>query len=143
MDWNGVIDVLTTAASFDRRRVDKPDIQAWQAAFLARGITSRSDSIRAVAEHYADSTDWLMPAHVIDRVKAMRATRVRGLDDSDFTPDIGRVDGGEDARAYLNTLRARRTLVMDGVPLEEAIARVPRPACVPISREWARLAVEA
>lgn len=143
MEWNDVVDVLTAAAALDRREVTETEIEAWRATMASAGVASRRDALQSVAEHYAESRHRIMPADVIERVKAMRSARVRGLDDGDFTPDIGRVDGGEDARAYLDTLRARRALVMDGVPLADAIARVPRPPCVPISREWARLAVES
>lgn len=143
MEWNDVVDVLTAAAALDRREVTETEIEAWRVTLASARVTSRPDALTAVAEYYAESRHRIMPADVIERVRAMRAARVRGLDDGDITPDIGRVDGGEDARAYLNTLRARRALVMDGMPLAEAIARVPRPACVPVSREWARLAVES
>lgn len=113
MEWDDVVDVLTTAAAFDRRRTADADIQAWQAAFRAKGITSRDDAIRAVAEHYADSTDWLMPAHVIRRVQAIRDARVKAASDrGGFTSDID-----PDAPGYREIVQARMKAVADGSPL--------------------------
>jgi hypothetical protein len=68
-----VIDLLTFMASYDKRTVGKADVAAWQ---LAVGDLPFGDSQAAVAGHYRDSTDWLMPAHVRTRVKAIRADRL-------------------------------------------------------------------
>lgn len=68
-----VIDLLTTAATFDRRTVGDADVIAWRAAV---GDLDFPDAHTAVIQHYTDSTDWLMPAHVRVRVKAIRAARL-------------------------------------------------------------------
>lgn len=133
--------VLAKVAAIDNRRLDPavpgeptPILDAWHEAI---GDLRFEDCLTAVAAHRRESTDWLMPAHIVTRVKAMRAERVRGLSDADLTPDIGAVSG-DAGRAYLETLRRRQGLVMDGVSLDEAIALVPVPAGVPLSREARR-----
>lgn len=68
-----IIDLLTTAAAFDRRTVGDADVIAWRAAV---GDLDFPDAQLAVTQHYTNSTDWLMPAHVRTRVKAIRAARL-------------------------------------------------------------------
>lgn len=138
MEWNDVVDVLAHVAAFDRRTVGKADVSAWQAAFTSVHLTSKRDALQAVADHYASSADWLMPVHVIQRVRDIRHARVDGLNEDDFSPDIGAVSDGAEARSYLDTIRARRALVLDGTPLADAIAAVPVPDGVPLAIEWTR-----
>lgn len=73
MTADEVVDLLTLMASYDRRTVGKADVAAWQQVV---GDLPFGDCEQAVIAHYRDSTDWLMPAHVRQRVKAMRADRV-------------------------------------------------------------------
>ncbi|RSN12846.1 hypothetical protein DMB42_11755 [Nonomuraea sp. WAC 01424] len=68
-----VIDLLTTAAAYDRRKVGQTDVVAWHAAVKDLDFLDAQD---AVIGHYTETTDWLMPAHVRTRVKAIRAARV-------------------------------------------------------------------
>jgi hypothetical protein len=68
-----VVDLLTAAAMFDRRTVGKADAEAWLAVV---GDLPFGDALAAVRAHYTESTDWLMPAHVRQRVKAIRAARL-------------------------------------------------------------------
>ncbi|GGK61910.1 hypothetical protein Sme01_03760 [Sphaerisporangium melleum] len=73
MNPEEVIDLLTTAATFDRRTVGDADVIAWGAAV---GDLDFADAQAAVIQHYTNSTEWLMPAHVRVRVKAIRAARL-------------------------------------------------------------------
>jgi hypothetical protein len=68
-----VIDLLTTAAAYDRRKVGEADVIAWHGAVKDLDFLDAQD---AVIGHYTESTEWLMPAHVRRRVKAIRAARV-------------------------------------------------------------------
>jgi len=68
-----VIDLLTTAAAYDRRTVGEADVVAWHRAVADLDFLDAQD---AVIGHYAETTDWLMPAHVRKRVKDIRAARV-------------------------------------------------------------------
>lgn len=66
-------ELLGFAALYDNRTVGDADILAWLRAI---GDLSYADAERAVAAHYGETTDRLMPAHVRGRVKAMRADRI-------------------------------------------------------------------
>lgn len=68
-----VVDLLTLAASFDRRKVGDADADAW---FMAVGDLPFEDAKVAVVKHYRDSGDWLMPVHVRRLVKQIREERI-------------------------------------------------------------------
>lgn len=53
--------VLAKAQAYDRRTVGQADVQAWYEALCDLDLNA---VLAAVADHYRDSTDWLMPAHV-------------------------------------------------------------------------------
>lgn len=74
MSTDEVIDLLTLMASYDRRKVGEADVAAWYAAV---GDLAFGDSRDAVIAHYRECTDWLMPAHVRQRVGAVRQERLR------------------------------------------------------------------
>ena len=59
-------------ALYDNRRTSDPDTLAW---YQVIGDLPYDDAKAAVIGHYAESTDRIMPAHVRNRVKAMRRTR--------------------------------------------------------------------
>jgi hypothetical protein len=91
--------LLAVATSFDRRTTGKADAQAWAVVMPA---ISFEEAEGAVVEHYANSTAWLMPAHVIAIVKARRAAgpsttwcgkcdeRTRLLEDPETRRPLGR-----------------------------------------------------
>jgi hypothetical protein len=53
--------VLAKAAAFDQRTVGRADAMAWAEALED---VAPDDALAAVARHYRDSTDRIMPAHV-------------------------------------------------------------------------------
>jgi hypothetical protein len=65
--------VLATAALYDNRKVDSRTVIMWHRAI---GDLLYQDCENAVVAHYTETTDWLMPAHVRTRVKAIRRTRL-------------------------------------------------------------------
>ena len=67
------IDLLSVAAAFDRRTTGEADVIAWHAAI---GDLDFADSRAAVIAHYQESRDWIMPADVRVRVRAMRRDRL-------------------------------------------------------------------
>lgn len=73
MTLDETIDLLAVAAAFDRRTVGEADAMAWQAAI---GDLDFSDSRAAIVAHYQDTRDWVMPADIRKRVKAMRRDRL-------------------------------------------------------------------
>jgi len=91
--------LLAITASFDRRTVGDADVIAWAAALELFPFAECRD---AVVEHYTNSTEWLMPAHVTAIVRAHRALapattwcgecdqRTRLLEDPETRRPLGR-----------------------------------------------------
>lgn len=73
MTLDETIDLLSVAAAFDRRTVGKSDAMAWHAAL---GDLQFEDSRQAVVGHYRDTREWIMPADIRTRVKAIRRDRI-------------------------------------------------------------------
>ena len=71
-----VVDLLTLMASFDRRTVGDADVDAW---LLAVGDLSFDDAKVAVAQHYRESREWMMPADVRRIVRQAREERIKAL----------------------------------------------------------------
>lgn len=70
--------ILTAAAVYDYRNAGEADVVAWHKAIEMSGIghAELGDFLDAVTGHYAKSRDRMMPADLIDGVKAIRARRV-------------------------------------------------------------------
>jgi hypothetical protein len=112
MTHDEVIDLLTTAAAYDRRKVGEADVIAWHAAV---GDLDYPDAQTAVVGHYTETTDWLMPAHVRVRVKAIRARRLERA-----VLDAPAPEGG--TRDYREQLQREIRRIADGKRLPRAIA---------------------
>jgi hypothetical protein len=119
MTRDETIDLLTLAAAYDRRKPGNADIDAWH---LAVGDLSFEDSKLAVAGHYRDCADWLMPAHVRVRVKAIRAERIAHSLIPAPDPDL-------DPAAHKAALAGSVRMAADGLlPPAEPIAAIAGPA---------------
>lgn len=68
-----VIDLLTLIQSYDRRTVGRADVAAW---LLVVGDLPFSDAHEAALGHYRESREWIMPADVRSRVRAIQAARL-------------------------------------------------------------------
>lgn len=66
--------LLGFMAMYDNRRVDELVIVAWHRVL---GDLRYADAEAAVAAHYTETTERIMPAHVRQRVKALRDERIR------------------------------------------------------------------
>jgi hypothetical protein len=66
--------ILAKAAAYDRRTIGQADVLAWHEALSDMDAT---DALAAVAAHYRDSTEWLMPAHVRRQVAELARQRRR------------------------------------------------------------------
>lgn len=65
--------VLTAAAGYDNRKLgSKLTDTSWYHA-AERGRWTTTEAIEAVHAHYAERTDFLMPGHITERIKAARA----------------------------------------------------------------------
>lgn len=67
-------DVLGLAAARDRRTVGEADIFAWSADL--DGITF-DEAREAIRQHYRATDLWLMPSHILQRVRFIREDRLR------------------------------------------------------------------
>jgi hypothetical protein len=68
-----IAELLSMCAAFDRRTVGRADVAAWQQVL---GDLDAADARQAVAEYYADHRDWIMPADIRQRVRAIRTARI-------------------------------------------------------------------
>lgn len=64
--------LLTIAASYDNRNVSRETVTAWYQ--LLKGFTY-AEAQEALLEHFANSTDYLMPAHIVSGIKRKRGYR--------------------------------------------------------------------
>lgn len=120
MTLGETIDLLTAAAAFDRRTVGEADAAAWHAAV---GDLRFEDCQQAVIAHYRETSDWLMPAHVRQRVLEIRHRR---LQDTETPPPPAELI--DNPRAYQKALHAARVAIADGRDPEQAMAVIARNA---------------
>lgn len=105
-----VLDLLTLIAVRDNRTVGRTTAVVWHEDI---GDLDFADCREAVARHYRESTDWLMPATIHRLVKAIRAERLEGFR---YVPTPGHTD-------YLADLRAQIAAVGNG--RREAVPALP------------------
>lgn len=121
--------VLAKIAALDSRSLDDPKgtttpiLDTWHELI---GHLRFEDCMQAVTEHRRESTEWLLPAHIITRVKAIRAARIDRIPEADLMRDYGAIESGQSARDYVTALRARTRLLGDGLSLPEVIASTPK-----------------
>lgn len=125
MTLDETIDLLTVAVAFDRRTVGEADAIAWHAAV---GDLDFADSREAVIAHYRASRDWIMPADVRSRVKALRRDRldreIAPAPPAELTDNPGR---------YRAELQTRIREIADGRSVQRAIGRLPGETPPPIA----------
>jgi len=120
--------LLASAALIDNRKVDTATVIAWTRVL---GDLPYRDCEEALATHHAESTEWLMPAHI--RTRVMEARRQRILDAGGVpAPPPELLDNPP---AYRAALRAAATALADG--------RDPEPVMQAIASQAARLELEA
>lgn len=73
-----VIDLLSIITGYDRRTVGQVDVESWLRALDDPRIPNLAydECVDAVITHYRDTTDFIMPAHILNRVKADRAAGI-------------------------------------------------------------------
>lgn len=65
-------ELLAYIAAFDRRTVGKADVLAWHEVL---GHLELMDCKQAVTSHFRESTEYLMPAHVVRLARNIAETR--------------------------------------------------------------------
>lgn len=117
-------EALAVAAAFDRRTVGTVEARAWAEAFPAN--YTRTEVARAIVAHYASSTEFLMPKHVITLVTAERATNRERYMAENFNA-VPNADP-DDVNAWLDALR--RGDLVDTSPKPDSRLRRPVDALV-------------
>jgi hypothetical protein len=116
--------LLTLAAAYDNRKPDKDAAAAWAAAL---GNLEAPDCQKAIVAHYRESSDWLMPVHIITRVRAMRVERMKAVLNLAPPADLDGLEDDAHTAAYLAWLRESCRRLADGETLEDAPREVVAP----------------
>ena len=125
MTSDEVWDLLELIASIDRRKVGLTDRQTWQGLI---GDLPAADAQAAVVAHYRESREWIMPADVRIRVKAMRRDRLA----REITPAPPPELTDEPGR-YRAVLQAGIRRIADGFSVQRAIGRLPSETPPPLA----------
>ena len=108
--------LLATCASYDRRKVGTLDVIAWHRVI---GDLQFRDCEDAVFAHYGETSDWIMPAHIRNRVKEIRKQRIQDADMPPVPPELL-----DDTAAWCAAVRAAATAVADGRDPESAMQAI-------------------
>jgi len=74
MNEREVLDLLTIAATFDRRKVGEGDVHAWTDS-ARRGRWTFDEASEAIKNYYARTTSerpFIMPSHITNQIRAER-----------------------------------------------------------------------
>lgn len=123
-----VADLLSVVAACDRRTIGQTDVMAWLGII---GDLQLDECKRAVATHFATSTDYLMPVHIRRLVTVARQdTAMRQLPSSPHDvkamPDWFR-DEVDKHRKRSQEDRDSGKLTLFGEAIVSAFDRQPRP----------------
>jgi hypothetical protein len=66
--------VLAKIQAFDNRNVDDATTIAWQEVLEPHTL---QDALAAVSAYFRTNTAWIMPAHIVERVREVEQERVR------------------------------------------------------------------
>lgn len=124
MNRSETAQMLTAMAALDRRTLGEADVIAWQGMV---SDVSLADGLEAVQRHYAEHTEWMMPAHVrrlvrdIVREREALATATGwapgqyGIPAADVLPEIsGPIDESTIAPSVRALLEATRAMLPEG-----------------------------
>ena len=113
MTSDEVWDLLELIASIDRRKVGLTDRKTWEGLV---GDLSATDAQAAVAAHYRESREWIMPADVRTRVKALRRDRLAREIVPAPPPEVADEPG-----RYRAELKGDIRKIADGLSVQKAI----------------------
>lgn len=65
--------VLAKCAAYDRRTTGRADVAAWHEALQDVDFEA---ALTAVAKHYRDTTEWIMPAHIRRIIRGSETDRL-------------------------------------------------------------------
>jgi hypothetical protein len=105
--------LLTFIARIDNRTIEKATVQAW--GDLLDDV-ALPDAIDAARTHYRETSDWLTPAMIRERVRTIRTLRIERA---------GAIPAPAWNESYTDVLRASLTAVADGWTIPPAIHAAP------------------
>jgi len=76
-------DLLTAMSAYDRRTIGDGDVIAWQAVLSDAAF---GDCLEAVKQHYAEHTEWVMPAHIRRAVREIVQKREAAASATPWAP---------------------------------------------------------
>jgi hypothetical protein len=111
--------VLAKIQAFDNRTVDDATTIAWQEVFEPHTV---HDALTAVSDYFRTNSAWIMPSHIIERVRAMEENRANQFRDGyHLSPaDEERIMLSGDTSAWSNGMRALHRAVRTGVLTPDA-----------------------
>jgi len=71
MNRDDVVDLLSAITAYDNRNATQATVAAWSMA-ADIGRWTLEEALGAVHAHYAESTEFLMPGHVTERIRSDR-----------------------------------------------------------------------
>lgn len=83
MNITETTNALALAQAFDNRTVGEVNIRAWHSVLSEEDAT---DVMTAIRDHYAGTTEWIMPAHILKGVREMAARRERAEQATGWAP---------------------------------------------------------
>jgi hypothetical protein len=102
--------LLAVAAAFDNRKPDPDAAMAWSLALTGLPFI---DCRNAIVDHYRRTTEWLMPAHVLELVKRVRDKRI-----ADHSAELTPPPECREGDAHRDWLREAKRRLGDGEPVE-------------------------
>jgi hypothetical protein len=101
--------VLAKIQAFDNRNVDEAVLAAWHEILQPHTL---QDCVSAVTAYFKVSTSWIMPAHVVERVREIEEARTYAFTKGyhlNPADDEGMLESGEWSAGMLRLGRAVRT----------------------------------
>lgn len=83
MNINETTQALALAQAFDNRTVGEVNIRAW---FSVLSEADAADVMAAIRDHYATTTEWIMPAHIRAAVSVMEQRRAAAAQATGWAP---------------------------------------------------------
>lgn len=115
------IALLTIASGYDSRKPDRDVSKLWAEVLADVDYT---DARAVVLAHFHESTEWLMPAHIVKGVREIEAARVAAapnLYELEPPRSVTDLDGAEFDAAYMDWLQESARRVRRGLPVETGI----------------------
>lgn len=97
-------DLLRACSFYDNRKVTDEAMVAW--AHAIRPDISKADALKAIAEHHAESTDYIGPAHINQRVRAIRRERLQRAGDPPMPGDLTHAQEREWRQLWCDRVKA-------------------------------------